>query len=71
MQRAGAVYSYLRRYSYQAILGLSSEDNDASSEGTKKPSGNTSFSSNKTVASKPAGQKFRKKKTTKVEEDEI
>ena len=55
-QRAGAVYSYLRRYAFQAILGMSSEDNDASSEGTKKAS---------KVATKPAGQKFRKKKETK------
>lgn len=37
-QSAGASISYLRRYSYQAILGMSSEDNDASSNGptTKK-----------------------------------
>lgn len=31
-QRAGAVYSYLRRYALQAILNMSSEDNDAASE---------------------------------------
>lgn len=36
-QRQGAVYSYLRRYGLQAILNLGTEDNDASSEGFKKP----------------------------------
>jgi hypothetical protein len=35
-QNFGASLSYLRRYSYQAILGMASEDNDASSEGFKK-----------------------------------
>jgi hypothetical protein len=69
-QRAGAVYSYLRRYAFQAIIGMSSEDNDASSEGLKK----TSFSGKKasTTKSKPDGQKFRRKKATTNEvEDEI
>lgn len=32
-QEFGASLSYLRRYTYQAILGMSSEDNDASSKG--------------------------------------
>ena len=70
-QRAGAVFSYLRRYAFQAILGMSSEDNDASSEGTKKK-GTTSFNKAKSSApaNKPAGQKFRRKKT-EVTEDEI
>jgi hypothetical protein len=36
-QGAGAACSYLRRYAYQAILGMASEDNDASSEGIQKP----------------------------------
>ncbi len=41
-QGAGASLSYLRRYAYQAIIGMASEDNDASSKGfdkkeTKKP----------------------------------
>jgi len=36
-QRAGAVYSYLRRYAIQGILNMSSEDNDASSKGIDKP----------------------------------
>lgn len=65
-QGAGASYSYLRRYAYQAILGMSSEDNDASSEGPKK----TSFGGKKTTA-KPSGQKFRKKKENTEVEDEI
>lgn len=37
-QGAGASLSYLRRYAYQSILGMASEDNDASSEGFKKSS---------------------------------
>lgn len=36
-QKAGAVYSYIRRYALQAILNLGAEDNDASSEGFNKP----------------------------------
>lgn len=71
-QCAGAVYSYLRRYAFQAILGMSSEDSDASSQG--KPTGNTSFSkkTTKKAASKPEGQKFRKKKVAKdTSDDEI
>lgn len=35
-QNAGASLSYLRRYAYQAIIGMASEDNDASSKGPKK-----------------------------------
>lgn len=69
-QKAGAVYSYLRRYMLQGILGLASEDNDASSEGTKKK-GTTSFSKTATTATKPSGQKFRRKKTTQATEHEI
>jgi len=34
-QAAGASLSYLRRYAYQAILGMASEDHDASSNGPK------------------------------------
>jgi hypothetical protein len=72
-QKAGACYSYLRRYAFQAILGMSSEDNDASSNG--KPTGKTSFAkkatpaTTTTVATKPAGQKFRKKKTAETNHD--
>jgi hypothetical protein len=36
VQSAGASQSYGRRYALQAILGMSSEDVDASSEGSKK-----------------------------------
>ena len=32
IQGSGATYSYLRRYALQAILGLASEDNDASDD---------------------------------------
>ena len=35
-QQTGSAISYLRRYAYQSILGMSSEDNDASSQGLKK-----------------------------------
>lgn len=37
-QGAGASLSYLRRYSYQAITGQASEDNDASSQAGEKKS---------------------------------
>lgn len=35
-QRAGAAQSYLKRYQLQALTGLPTEDNDASSEGFAK-----------------------------------
>jgi hypothetical protein len=37
-QRAGAAQSYLKRYQLQALTGLPTEDNDASSEGFSKQS---------------------------------
>ena len=37
-QRAGAAQSYLKRYQLQALTGLPTEDNDASSEGFAKKS---------------------------------
>lgn len=37
-QRAGAAQSYLKRYQLQALTGLPTEDNDASSEGFNKQS---------------------------------
>lgn len=58
-QRAGAVFSYLRRYAFQAILGMTSEDNDASSQGFKKETKDKSSNSFKPTTS----QKFRKAKT--------
>jgi hypothetical protein len=36
-QKAGAAISYLRRYSLQAILGMASEDTDASTEARPVP----------------------------------
>jgi hypothetical protein len=42
-QCAGATLSYLRRYAYQAIIGMASEDSDASSNGLEKPAKTTSF----------------------------
>ena len=66
VQRAGAIYSYLRRYMLQGILGLASEDNDASSQGPKS----TSFTkSAPAVKTKPSGQKFRKKKVEEGEDE--
>lgn len=71
-QITGAVYSYLRRYAYQAILGMSSEDNDASSNGFKKKGG-TSFTKKaepaKEAIVKPEAQKFRRKKKVEVEDE--
>lgn len=70
-QRMGATLSYLRRYAFQAILGMSSEDNDASSNGFSK-GGKTSFSkpAAKTEA-KPAAQKFRRKKKVENNDDDL
>lgn len=62
-QRAGAVYSYIRRYALQAILNMASEDNDASSNGTEKPKSKTSFSGGaKKAADKPTKFKRTAKK---------
>lgn len=71
-QRAGAVYSYLRRYGLQAILNLGSEDNDASSSGFKKPESKPvgyNRPANKTYV-KPAAN-VATKTVTKTEEEEI
>lgn len=62
VQGAGATISYLRRYAYQAILGMASEDNDAHSEG---------FNNKPITSSKPTEKKtqpFRKKNVVKNEE---
>lgn len=67
-QSHGSSVSYARRYGLQSLISLPAEDDDA--EKAMNRGGSTSFSAKKT-ATKPAGQKFRKKKTTKVEEDEI
>ena len=45
-QRYGASVSYLRRYAYQSIIGMASEDNDASSEGFKKETKTTKKKTN-------------------------
>jgi|GEM_PF-5880783 hypothetical protein len=44
-QRAGAAQSYLKRYQLQALTGLPTEDNDASSDGFK----NNNVNNNKPV----------------------
>lgn len=69
-QRAGAVYSYIRRYALQAILNMASEDNDASSQGTSKPSNKTSFAK-KESKSEAKPRKFARKKKVVEEEDDI
>lgn len=73
-QEMGATVSYLRRYALQAILNMSSEDNDASSNGFSKPSNKSSFKKEtKSVAKKEeAPQKFRrKKKVAETDNDDI
>jgi len=51
-QRAGAAQSYLKRYQLQALTGLPTEDNDASSEGFK----NKPVVESKPVVEQPAVQ---------------
>lgn len=55
-QGAGASLSYLRRYAYQAIIGMASEDNDASSEGYKSKA-SVSASSKSSETSTPEAKK--------------
>ena len=64
-QKAGATISYMRRYAYQAILGMASEDSDASSKGMKSQG-------SKPAAPKKASQERfeRNKVTKKVENDD-
>lgn len=64
VQNAGATISYLRRYAYQAILGMSSEDNDASSSGYNKST------PNKEVKPKKKTQPFRLENTEISEGDD-
>lgn len=66
-QGAGASISYLRRYSYQSILGMSSEDNDASSEGFKKET-KKAASPKKEAFKADSKNSFRRKKVTKEED---
>lgn len=72
-QQYGSSTSYARRYGLQSIISLPAEDDDGEKAmGRGNNLGSTSFSSTKTPANKPAGQKFRKKKSTTTEvEDEI
>jgi hypothetical protein len=52
-QKAGAALSYLRRYSLQSILGMASEDNDASSGELNKPNtATTNSNTNKAAITK-------------------
>lgn len=58
-QSFGAIVSYIRRYSLQAILNMASEDNDASSNGKDKPKSSTGFKK-QAVASKEASEPAKK-----------
>lgn len=60
-QGSGASLSYLRRYAYQAILGMASEDNDASSDGIKKSDAPKTY----TPAAKTAAPEAKKSTTFK------
>lgn len=64
-QRAGAVYSYLRRYALQAILNMASEDNDASSNGFSKKA---SLQKDEKSETEPKRTRFRREKK---DEDDI
>lgn len=76
-QASGAAQSYLKRYQLQALVGLPTEDNDASSEGFAKKT--ESFATKTTIvaavqnavpqASTPAarGVSFRNKSTSSTE----
>jgi hypothetical protein len=69
-QGAGASISYLRRYAIQAILNMSSEDVDASSDGAKKTAAKKDFkkpttakkTANKGATSGAKGTGFRRSK---------
>jgi hypothetical protein len=60
-QCAGASLSYLRRYAYQAILGMASEDSDASSEGFK------TTTTKKVTNDAKTKSKFKRRGTTTTE----
>lgn len=63
-QSAGASLSYLRRYSYQSIIGQPSEDNDMSSNGMEKPKTSSNFKKKEESTPTPTANKpnFRRKK---------
>ena len=75
-QRAGAAQSYLKRYQLQALTGLPTEDNDASSEGFNKPSYNkpannpTPSTTQGSEAPKRGGFGAKKSEPSKVVEEE-
>lgn len=48
-QKIGAAISYLRRYSLQAILGMASEDTDATSQVAQTPAKTVSIAANNNV----------------------
>ena len=75
-QSYGAIISYLRRYSLQAILNMASEDNDASSQ---KGAEKAKYAKPKTTAKpavkaevkKPASDRFKKKPAAKAKKEEF
>ena len=72
-QRAGAAQSYLKRYQLQALTGLPTEDNDASSEGfskgkTEAPKTTVAVASNQGSEAPKTGGFGVKKPAVKVEE---
>ena len=58
-QEKGAVLSYFRRYSIQAILGMASEDNDATSKDKEAPKFQNNKQSDSNSQSTPARRSFR------------
>lgn len=67
LQKAGGTISYLRRYAYQAILGMASEDNDGSSNGFSKPG---KAAPKKAASSAPKRFDRKAAKTTKTEDED-
>lgn len=72
-QSFGAIVSYIRRYSLQAILNMASEDNDASTNGKDKPKSGSSFKKPAKASTKASGSDsssgFRRKKKASASVD--
>jgi hypothetical protein len=74
-QQMGATISYLRRYAFQAILGMASEDNDASSNGFSKSASSTSTASTakktEVTETEKSGSSFRRRRRSSNDSDDI
>jgi len=73
-QQIGASISYLRRYSFQAILCMSSEDNDASSSGFSKPTSksvNTPVKADNVTEEEKSTSAFRGRRRKSDDSDDI